>query len=201
MSENNKDLQEETIPEIESKAVIPIKFNKETIKLSFEEAQTLVQKGMKFDMIAADFEILKKLAKSKGKNVSEFILDLSAEYKEKRLAELCEKCGGDRDFAQHIIELESDCGEETRGFGELKENFPQIKTLEDLPESVIAAANIKGSLLLDEYLRYLHKEQTTLKESIKKQTKVNESVIGPFKSNKGNENPETAEFLRGLWRK
>jgi hypothetical protein len=211
MSENNvqdaaldevadKTIQD-TIPNDNSEVIIPIKFNKEIINLNLEKAQELAQKGMKFEMISKDFEALKDLAIKNGKNVGEYISELKNNAAEKRLNEVIEKCGGDNEFAEHILKLENGNSSEIRGFSELKECFPKITAIDDLPESVVEAAKLKGTLLLDEYLRFLHKESCVMKESIKKQNLANQSAMGPFVNRKGGENPETAEFLRGLWQR
>ncbi len=191
----------DTIPSDNSEVIIPIKFNKEIINLNLEKAQELAQKGMKFDMISADFEALKELALKKGKNVGEYIRQLKNNATMERFNEVIEKCGGDNEFAEHILKLESGDSTDIRGFNELKEWFPKITTIEDLPESVVEAAKLKGTLLLDEYLRFLHKEQCVMNESIKKQNSAKQSTLGPIVNKKGGENPETAEFLRGLWQK
>lgn len=185
----------------ESQIEVPVKFNKEIINLPLEKAQELAQKGMKFDMISADYEALKNLAKQSGKNVGEFIAELNNAAHERRLAEVTEKCGGDNEFAEHIVKLENADGGDIRGFDEVKGNFKDIKSIEDLPESVVEAAKLKGTLLLDEYLRYLHNQKKVVDESIKKQNDAKETAVGRFVKNTDGENPEAAEFLRGLWRK
>ncbi len=190
----------ETTPEESSEIFVPIKFNKEILNLSLDKAQELAQKGMKFDMISADYEALKRLAKADGKNVGEFVAWLLANEKSRRLNEITEKCGGDSEFAEHILKLEAS-EEQPRGFAELKESFPKINSIEDLPQSVVEAATLKGTLLLDEYLRYLHKQDTAIKESIKKQREAQQSAMGSLTNTGGAQSPETAEFLRGLWQK
>ncbi len=201
LKEPNDKTVVDTIPSDNSEVIIPIKYNKEIINLNLEKAQELAQKGMKFDMISEDFEALKELALKNGKNVGEYIAELKKDIAQKRLNELAQKCGGDNEFAQHILKLENGNNTEIRGFGELKECFPKITAIEDLPESVVEAAKLKGTLLLDEYLRFLHKERLAMNESIKKQNLAEQSSLGPFVNKKGGENPETAEFLRGLWQK
>lgn len=191
----------DTIPSDNSEIIIPIKYNKEIINLSLERAQELAQKGMKFDMISEDYEALKELALKSNKNVSEYIAELKNNAALERLNEIIEKCGGDNEFAEHILKLENGNNTDIRGFGELKECFPKITTIEDLPEIVVEAAKLKGTLLLDEYLRFLHKEKLAMNESIKKQNLTNQSTLGPFVNKKGGDNPETAEFLRGLWQR
>ncbi len=192
---------EDTIPNDSSEVIIPIKYNKEIINLDLEKAQELAQKGMKFDMIREDYEALKELAVKNGKTVGEYICELKANFAQKRLNEVTEKCGGDNEFAKHILKLENGNSTDIRGFSELLECFPKITTIEDLPESVVEAAKLKNTLLLDEYLRFLHKERLAMNESIKKQNSANQSAMGPFVNKKGSENAETTEFLRGLWQR
>ena len=188
-----------TTPE-ESQVFVPVKFNKQIINLNLEQAQELAQKGMKFDMISADYSALKSLAAASGKNVGEYIAYLNESEKACRLKEITEKCGGDSEFAEHILSLEKGDGG-PRGFDEIAESFPKIKAIEDLPQSVVEAASLKGTLLLDEYLRYLHKQEIAVKESLKKQKETLESSAGSFTNRSGGQTPETAEFLRGLWQK
>ncbi len=189
------------MPNAENQIFIPVKFNKQVLNLDLEKAQELAQKGMKFDLIAKDYQALKDLAKEDGKSVGEYIGELISLKKAKRQSEILEKCGGDKEFAEHILKLKEGNFEEDNGFLELKESFPNIKTLEDLPQSVVEAANLKGSLLLDEYLRYLHNQDIAAKSSIKEQRDAKLSAMGPLANKNVGENPETAEFLRGLWQK
>lgn len=185
----------------ENEFLLPIKFNKQVLNLDLEKAQELAQKGMKFDLIAKDYEALKNLARAENLSVSEYILALERQRTTDRQNEILGKCGEDTEFAQYVMELEKGKNEEVKGFKELNENFPQIKSLEDLPESVVEAAKMKGTLVLDEYLRYLHNQDTLMKKSIKNQREAQESAMGPMQNKKGTENPAIAEFLKGLWRK
>ncbi len=185
----------------ESKVFVPVKFNKQVLNLELEKAQELAQKGMKFDLISKDYDALKKLAQAENKSVSDFLAALYSQKQTEHQNEILEKCGGDREFAEHILKLEEADTEEIKGFLELKDNFPQIKDLEDLPESVVEAAKIKGTLLLDEYLRYLHCQDMAIKSSIKNQRDASNSAMGPLTNKSGGQNPETREFLKGLWQK
>ncbi len=191
----------ETIPQEQSPIFVPVKFNKQVLNLDLEKAQELAQKGMKFDMISKDYEALKGIAKADGKSVAEFIEALKDQKLKARENEILEKCGGDLEFAEHILKLETAQVQEAKGFGEIAENFPKIKSLDDLPESVVEAAKLKGTLLLDEYLRYLHKQDTAARQSIKTQLKAEQTAMGSLTNTKKGENPETAEFLKGLWQK
>ena len=191
---------EVTTPKENSEIIVPVKFNKQIVNLNLQQAQELAQKGMKFDMISSDYSALKSLANEEGKNVSEYVARLVSDKKAQRLQEITDKCGGDSEFAERIVNLEKG-GEQLRGFDEVKENFPKIKAIEDLPQSVIDAASLKGTLLLDEYLRYLHSQDLAVKQRLQKPKETLEASTGSFTNKSGAQSPETAEFLRGLWQK
>lgn len=184
----------------ENEIFVPIKYNKQVLNLKLCEAQELAQKGMKFDTISKDYASLKDLALGCGKSVGEYIAHLQNEKTANRKTELLEKCG-DEQLIEHILTLEGGSKDGLRGFDELHECFPKINTLEDLPQQVLDNAHLKGTLLLDEYLRYLHRQNTAAKDSIYAQKKAAVTATGSFKNRNGNASPETAEFLRGLWQK
>lgn len=197
MTETNKD----TTPECDKEIFIPVKYNKQVMNLDIASAAALAQKGLKFDSIARDFETLKQLANEKGESVSEFIDNLKNDVYNAKKQQLAEKCGGDESLAEHILELELAKPDEIRGFEELKEKFPKFKKLENLPQCVLENAKLKGSLLLDEYLRYKLEQEIAVKDNISKQQQAKISSTGSQLTKRGNDNPETAEFLRGLWNK
>ncbi len=199
--ENTSDECLETKPSEQSEIFVPVKFNKQVLNLDLQKASELAQKGMKFDVISKDYDELKGLAKAEGKSVGEFIEALKSRKNAIRENEILEKCGGDRQFAEHILQLENGTKAESNGLSELLENFPKIKSLADLPESVVESAQLKGTLLLDEYLRYLHRQQLAARQSVKSQLKAEQSAMGSLLNKRGNENPEAIEFLRGLWQK
>jgi len=200
-AENETEKNEDTIPQEKEKIFVPIKYNKQIINLDIESAAELAQKGLKFESISKDFESLKQIANSKGKSVSEFISELQNDSFDSKKQQLLEKCGGDEAFAEHILELEKGALKDLRGFEELKEKFPKFKTLESLPESVVENARLKGSLLLDEYLRYKLEQEIAIKNSQLKQQQARMASAGSQLTKRGNDNPEAAEFLRGLWNK
>lgn len=216
MLDNNKDFEtaektaaekiiteenEDTTPLENTEITVPIKFNKEIREIPLAEAAVLAQKGMKFDLISEDYKNLKELSLKSKKSVPQFLEDLKTEDYNKRVKELCEKCGGDEALAQHITDLENKCKTENlRGFGELQKNFPKFKTLQDLPEEIIEAATLKGTLLLDEYLRYLLAQKRNAEERKKLSEFSNGASIGSQLNRNGNISPEASEFLKGLWK-
>lgn len=198
--EQTKDSISATIPE-NNEMVVPVKYNKQILNLDIETAGNLAQKGLKFDSISDDFEKLKKLALGEGKSVKEYINALEENVLNSKREKLAEKCGGDVELVEHILKLESAQNQQFRGFDELKAKFPEIKDLESLPESVLQNAQLKGSLLLDEYLRYKLEQEMAVKNNNLQQTRAKVSTTGSQQSKKGNYNPETIEFLKGLWNK
>ncbi|MBR6509413.1 MAG: hypothetical protein IKT38_02265 [Clostridia bacterium] len=197
-NENKMEAVEDTTPNTDT---IRVKFNKEFKEIPLEDATTLIQKGMKYDLIYKDYETLKNLSAQNDKSVEEFLSDINGKILEKRIAELTEKCSGDREFAQKVAELE--CGKEVsalRGFNELQEIFPEIKKETDLPEEVIEKAELSGRALTDEYLRYLLFKERALKQANKNKKLTENVCIGSQINRDGRDNPEAVEFLKGLWK-
>ena len=189
----------ETIPKPADEILIPVKFNKEIRNLGLDEAAKLAQKGLKFDAISEDYDNLRRIAASDGKSVSEFLQALDKSNKEARRKELLEECGGNEEIADYVLSLENNPGGDL-GLKELKEEFPEIKDISDLPESVVQNAKMKGTLLLDEYLRYRHTAKRNARKAAAQSEDANNASIGSQTDRRGGVSPETAEFLKGLWR-
>lgn len=187
-----------TVTPTERDTKIPVKFNKETRLLDLSEAAALAQKGMKYDLISTDLERIKQLAASEGRSMGDYLSVLEARRNDTRLAELTEKCGGDKDFAEHILTLESNSESAfDGGFSELKAEFPEIEDISDLPEEVRQTADTRGSSLLDEYLRYLHRNA---RQAQNLQTAA-DAAIGSQRQSGAPQNPERTEFIKALWGK
>ena len=191
LAENeNREVVSATIPE--EQTVIPIKFNKEVRNLTVDEASLLAQKGLKFDAIQKEYELLKQLANGKSMSVSGFLKSLQEEEQNRRLNTLTEKCGGDTELAAHILELE-------KGNGSPNFDLDEIKAADMLPPQVLENAALSGRNLLDEYLRYTLKEKLKVQEAEKNYKSALKSSSGSQVNHAGKISPETAEFLKGLW--
>ena len=189
----------DTIPEAEKEVFVPIKFNKEIKNLGLEDAARLAQMGLEFEAIADDYESLKNIAAKAGHSVSEYIAALKKQNEEEHRQELTEKCGGNEEMVSYVMQLESS-GEESDGFKELSTEIPEIKSISDLPDSVVQKSELCGTKLLDEYLRYRLTEERAAKAAALKQKNTENLSLGSLTDRKGGINPETAEFLKGLWR-
>lgn len=195
--EENESKEKETTPLTEDKkATVPVKFNKEIRELSLEEASVLAQKGLKFEAIEKEYNSLKELSAKESKSVPQFLKDLSHRLSGEKLKDLKEKCGGDEEIALRLLELD---GKADNGLEELKEAFPEIKSIEDLPQEVKEKSELKGTLLLDEYLRFLLSQEKMAKNARKEERKATSASTGSLSSNKGAINAEAQSFLNGLW--
>lgn len=190
---------EETTPSAGKEVFVPVKFNKEIKNLGLEDAARLAQMGLKFEAIADDYEALKNIAAKAGHSVSEYIAELSRQNDENRRQELTEECGGNEKMADYVMQLEKS-GEESDDFAELTAEFPKIKSISDLPDSVVQKSELRGTKLLDEYLRYRLTEEREAASAALKQKSAENLSLGSLTDRKGGINPETAEFLKGLWR-
>ena len=189
----------DTTPEAEKEVFVPVKFNKEIKNIGLEDAARLAQMGLKFEAIADDYEALKNIAAKAGHSVSEYIAELSRQNDENRRQELTEECGGNEKMADYVMQLEKS-GEESDDFAELTAEFPKIKSISDLPDSVVQKSELRGTKLLDEYLRYRLTEEREAASAALKQKNAENLSLGSLTDRKGGINPETAEFLKGLWR-
>ena len=187
---------EETTPSAGKEVFVPVKFNKEIKNLGLEDAARLAQMGLKFEAIADDYEALKNIAAKAGHSVSEYIAELSRQNDENRRQELTEECGGNEKMADYVMQLEKS-GEESDDFAELT---AEIKSISDLPDSVVQKSELRGTKLLDEYLRYRLTEEREAASAALKQKNAENLSLGSLTDRKGGINPETAEFLKGLWR-
>lgn len=187
---------EATIPQADTtdSAFLEVKFNKETKKLSLDEAATLAQKGMKFDMIEGQFDRLKALSKKEGLSVGEYLTGLEKTLREEKISALAEKCSGDRELAEKLYSLEEAQGGENE---ELFAVFPELESEQDIPEEVKTAAQIKGTGLLFEYLLYDRRLRVAAAEEEKARRLAQEASLGGLSSS--SKDVSDAEFLKGVW--
>ena len=177
---------------------IPVKFNKQVKMLEADEAAALAQKGMKFDMISADFERLRTLAAKEGHSIGDYISELERRRNATRLEELTQKCGGDTALAEHILSLEQGAAEND-SLAELQEHFPEIRKIDMLPEEVVEAARLKGTALLDEYLRHRLRAAKNRRCERENSAAAAGASIGSQRQSGAPQNPERNEFIRALW--
>lgn len=198
-AENLKDTTPENSPNENSEPTIPVKFNKQVREITVSEAQSLAQKGLKYDMVKDSLERLRKMAEGEGKNVSDYLSFLENQASTVRKNELLEKCSGDEKLVEEILSLEGKNEKGFIGLDELMQNVETVKCLEDIPEPVITAAKEKGGNLFDEFLRYQFNENRKVKDALLSRKNAELSGTGPI--NAGTPASDTAgiQFLKGIW--
>lgn len=191
----------ETMPLSSDEGIkIPIKFNKEERELSLEEAASLAQKGLKYDMITKDFDRLRVLAQQNGKSVGEFLSMVEGNLKKERRDEILSKCGGNEELTDNFMRMEEKLAHDDGQLGELKEFFPEISAYEQLPDEVVLRSREKGSRILDEYLRHLHSLKMQKRDEEEKKKEVNKHTLGSLKTeDTGTVDPVRNMFLKGIW--
>ena len=180
---------------------ITVKYNKEIINLPLERAAELAQKGMKFEALTNELDLLKQLAGDNKKTVMQFLSDLKLHQSDSKRDSLLEKCGDDAALKDEVERLYGQKTEKDDGFEELKKSFPEIESREDLPESVLENAKLSGRALLDEFLRYRLNQEQAIKENVLSQKIGKASSMGSQLNKTRGDNPEATEFLKGLWRR
>ncbi len=144
----------------ESAFCLPVKFNKQDYQLNLEEATAYAQKGMKFDTVEPMLDKLKTLAQQHGLGVRELVDTL---------------CGEDTPAISDEERLAND-------FCRLREECPDVKAFDALPESVIRTALDEGISLLDAYLRHEHRERVRVLAATDAARKAGASSAGAQRS-------------------
>ena len=169
---------------------------------SIDEIKDLVQKGLNYQLVSDDYERVRKMAQLEGGSVGEYLTRLEEKRMSERREKLLEKCG-DAEFAEYILNLEIAASANTDAdFEELKSYFPHIKNKNELPTEVTTAAKLKGTRLLDEWLRYRHKKQNELSNLKAKQKLGQQSSVGSQREHiAADYDPTKLQFIKGVWGK
>lgn len=166
------------------------------------ELTELAKKGYNYDLISSDWERVKTMAFADGKSVGEYLSFLSENQTSARRKELIEKCV-DEELAEYILNLESSSTKNNDCFfSEVLDYFPKIKDISELPLCVVEKAKVKGSRILDEWLRYRHKKQAEMSAFRDFEKLTSDSSIGPQREFvSADYDPTKLQFIKGIWGK
>lgn len=207
-----------------SEIKIPVKFNKQKMMLSCDEASVLAQKGMKFDKMKNTLDKLSYLGAVNGQSTDEYIDSLIAKREEEIQSIARQQANGDEELYKKLIELEhyenqsayekisnakqnenvSDNSDELERladeFIELKERVPSISSLDDVSDEVVKIAAESGICLFDAYLRHEFFEKQSIERAIDDQKNAKNSSTGSQSSAvSAAQNLEDA-LLKGIWK-
>jgi len=201
VSEEIKSGDEATIPNADEPVndtadFLEVKFNKEITKLDRQSAVAFAQKGMKYDLVSADYERLKALSKNSGKSVSDYLLMLEGREKNEQIEKLLNQGLEERELVDRVLQLKEET--KTDELSLLKAEFPEICDEEQLPCEVKTAAQTKGTGLLFEYLLHEHRAHRAAEEEKQRQRVSAKASTGSLSEN-NRPNSFEAEFIKGLW--
>lgn len=178
---------------------ITLKFNKEIREIPLDEAVTLAQKGLKFDKISPELERIKALANKKGMSIGDFIGEIESSAENSRRKELLESSGGNEELTEHILNLEKSANAKGDSFEDLRREFPEIKSSEQLPEEVLEQLDLVGGNMLSAYLLYLHRQEVLARESLLRQEENRAAALGSQQKNAPEKTDANEEFIKGIW--
>ena len=202
---------------------IPIQYNHESRELTLEEAQTLAQKGLKFDEVSPTLEKIRFLATANGKSMQEMV-DALVESQDKQLySSILAECDGNESIAQRLFDAEklkrqtaaesaqkeaaaaqekekADLAKRLADeFVELQQEFPELAEFSAVPKAVLDAA-VKGKNLTDAYLRYQRAESKKVSAAKATQEQAAKVSAGSQAEGAGETtNPTIDAMLAGVW--
>ena len=200
---------------------VTIRFNHKTEELSIEDAAVWAQKGKAAESSMAK---LRYLAASMGKGVNEVLNYLVEANDKKREREILEEVGGNENAAKELSETrkariekavadmvaaekaeqeqdQKDLSERLANeFAELTKEVPEIKTLNDVPKSVMNEAVKSNISLFDVYLRYERKQRQSIEKAQKQAETIKNSAPSSLTSaDKTAGTQDFSAFNSGVW--
>lgn len=168
-----------------------------------EQIAGFIEKSERFDLIDSEYNRLKGMADKASLSVEEFLNSLENKDKESRRTTLLQKCSGDEELADYILGLEEKNSSKTdAAFIEVQRYFPNIKNIDEIPSEVFKAASVKGSNLLNEYLRYLQLAKLSLKAFEKNNIEAKLASVGSQREAISQDfDPAKLQFIKGIWNK
>ena len=205
-----------------SEPFLSVKFNHEIQNLSETEAAQWAQKGMKYENV---YEKICRAAALNGKEPTEFIEALESAADAQHRQYLIDTHGDDPELIEQLMELYNikkeqtvsaakeqhqktlkDAEESTNArianeFSQMVNGgqFPEIKSLDSIPNSVIKAAS-EGMPLAYAYLLYKHSEQTKIENANKTAEDSAKKTTGSMSTDKvSSETSVDSAFMKGFW--
>jgi hypothetical protein len=208
---------------LEETPFISVKYNHEVKNLTQREAQLTIQKAMKNESLMGKLRIL--AARNGNSTFDEFVDYLVKQSDDARLERLRGSLTEDNpELLESIIKLEDEkyrqqagviAEEEAKVFEseykseseklandliELQKEFPDIKGVKDVPDTVIKSAIENKISLFDAYLRYQFNENKKIKQAEVTEKEAIATTTGSAASNDTDAtSPAIQAMLKGLW--
>lgn len=203
--------------------VIRAKFNKQEREYSLEEARPLVEKGLKYDAIQADYDRLRYLAKSMEIGVSDLVDRLMKSADDKMYNDILSECDGNEAAAKQLFEYrkserdqkfvrykEEEARQESeeakmaekelterlaQEYIELSREFPgRFSEFKHVPPSAVKEAVNQKISLLDAYLRFQHRETAKAQKAKTQREAAKQSSAGSMAGESDHADPDFSDF-------
>lgn len=205
---------------------IQVRYNHQTRNLSLKEAQTLAQKGLKFDELSPTLDKLRYLAAANNKSLPDMVDALAQSQDAQLYRSLLRECRGNEALAKRLFQAEKDkwnarFAQARQGdapnpqrerdalnarladdFIELQAAFPELTAFKQVPPSVVKTAVDKGISLTDAYLRHLHSERRRSEQAKEAQAAAAKASPGSLSAGGDDTvNPAIEAMMAGVWRR
>lgn len=174
---------------------LAVKFNKQTVTLSREDATRYAQKGMKYDSVEPLLATLKGVAAREGKSLAAWVEGVAE-------ADAVSQAGTESRPHEPVSGDEGDAlaARLAEDYLILRREVPEVGGFDTLPPDALREAAESGISLLDAYLRHEHRERCRVAAEQAAQAAAAGRSIGSQAAGAAPE-ASTAEraMLRGVW--
>ena len=195
--------------------LVTVKYNHNLKSYSLKEAAEIIQKNMHFD---SSIKKLEFLAGSRGKKLPEFVNEIFEEAEAKEISRLQEEFADNEEgfinalnfrkqnFEKAFLDMLEKKEEEPNlnerladEFFELTEYFPEIESIEKIPDDVLKrSANENKSLVLCYALHKAKEQEKLIKQAEKNSENILSSAPPLSSASVAGEDPTILAMLKGI---
>lgn len=189
--------------------ILPVKFNRKTYELNYDDAIKFAQMGMKYENMLPYVLRLKSIAKRDGFELKEFIDNICNEKDAVLKSELMQKVNNDEQLAEILfknicgdVDFSVDEGEDSpdieSDFLQIKDEFDMFKSVSDLPDEIKNTYFNEQISLYDAVLRYLYNEQKLKNKERKNRNQNGNANYLPKIANDYNDDSAVFAMIKGI---
>ena len=181
---------------------LEVKFNKQAVTLSREDATRYAQKGMKYDTVEPLLVTLREAAAREGKTLAAWVEGVAATARDTTPTPTDDPTHGVEEPQQGTTENGGDAlaARLAEDYLILRREVPEVGGFDTLPPETLREAAESGISLLDAYLRHEHRERCRIAAAQAAQHAAAAAAVG---SQADAAIPELSSaeraMLRGVW--
>ncbi|MBQ7288769.1 MAG: hypothetical protein IJW78_03460 [Clostridia bacterium] len=219
-----QEAEDAAVPEDEENAppFLSVRFNHQNRDMTREEAIEFAQKGLLYEKNRPIYDKLDYLAAQQNTNISGLADGLEEAAERAYRDKLTEKLGEDTQLVDELMELyrqrskdkydrqlferakaEQEAEERRKNslsgqFDILQKEFPEIKSLEELPTAVLQIAERENTNLISAYLLHRHQENKRIAAAEARAAEQSKKTTGSVQSAENAEANAVDAFIRGV---